>query len=138
MTPAILLYSAINSGVNHVVILTVEGRIYQWGYFKAGRRQNIEVEPEFVAGDDIENKRAIQIACGQDHTVALTSEGDVYTWGSNQYDQLGTGRKDTNETSPTKISGLNGFDAKISFVACSGWTSFALGKDGTVWLPYFL
>ena len=83
-----------------------------------------------MTGDGIENKRAVQIACGQSHTVALTSEGDVYTWGSNRHGQLGTGRT-TNETSAT-ISGLNTFDAKISMVGCSGWTSFALDKDGMV------
>ena len=90
------------------------------------------LEPEFVTGDGIENKRVIQIACGQDHTTVLTSEGDVYTWGSNYFGQLGTGREDVNEISPRKISGLNGFDAKISMVACSGSNSLALDKDGTV------
>ena len=140
MIRTISFCSAISSGYNHVVVLTVQGRIFQWGYIytEIEEEPNIEFKPEFVAGDGIENKHVIQIACGQDHTVALTSEGDVYTWGSNNFGQLGTGRN-TNEKSPTKISGLKGFDAKIkiSMVTCSGWSSFALDKDGTVWSYHF-
>ena len=127
---ALLLYSGINSGQHHVAVLTVEGRIYHWGY-NFHEEEFIRFKPEFVEGDGIENERVIQIACGQEHTVALTSEGDVYTWGGNSFGQLGTERA-TFEKSPTKISGLNGFDAKISMVACSAWTSFALDKDGRV------
>ena len=64
-------------------------------------------EPEFVTGEGIENKRVVQIACGQEHTVALTSEGDLYAWGSNRFGQLGTGLT-ADETNPAKISGFNG------------------------------
>ena len=123
--------AAVSSGGHHVVVLTTEGRLFQWGYIQVQEKMVIKFKPKFLTGGDIENQRVTQIACGEDHSLALTSEGEVFAWGSNRYRQLGSGRINY-EKKPTKISGLNGFDSKISSVACTGWNSFALDTDGYV------
>ena len=63
--------------------------------------------------------------------MALTQDGDVYSWGYDNYGQLGIGRHST-ENSPVKVSGTNGFEARVISVACGGWTSYALDIDGNV------
>ena len=95
------------------------------------------LEPKFLSGDGIEKRKVVQVACGQDHTLALTSDGDLYAWGSNRYGQVGTGRAGSHEMEPVKVSGINEFDAKITFIACGGWTSYALDTEGTVILHSF-
>lgn len=114
-----------------MAVLTADGRVYQWGDIYTHSDSKTPLEPHFLSGS-LEAKKVTQIACGEDHTVALTSEGEVFCWGSNQYGQLGTGTETPELGDPVKISGVNGFSAKISYVTCSGWTSFALDDQGSV------
>ena len=115
-----------------MAVLTTDGRIYQWGEicFDKFCMSWQKLEPEFVLGV-IETDRVVQVACGLFHTLALTSEGDIYSWGRNYSGQLGTGSQ-ASGLHPVKITGMNGFDAEISSVACGDHTSFAVDKQGKV------
>ena len=126
------MYADVCSGHRHVVIMTEEGRIYQLGHLEFENETGTALEPNFLSGDGIENIRAMQVACGQAHTLALTSEGDVYAWGGNKYGQLGTGSLNSHEMQPVRVSGSYKFNAKVSFISCGGWTSYALDTAGTV------
>ena len=111
----------------------MDGRVFQWGEICAGDDRDYRaIEPHFVTGNGFENKRIIQVACGNSHTLALTSEGQVYSWGNNSDGQLGTGIVEGHEVKPAKISGKNEFDSRISYIACGEWTSFALDEGGNV------
>ena len=117
-------------------MLTTQGRVFQWGDIGYDREREAKVcEISFLSGsDNKEKERIIQIACGEFHALALTSKGQVYAWGCEDEGQLGIGDEDqVNITGPTKVSGMNGFNSRISQIACGAWTSFALDKDGSVW-----
>ena len=127
-----LIFQEVQSGVQHIVVLTTDGRVFQWGEICSGEeRQSSVFVPGFLTGNDMEKERIIQITCGEYHALALTSEGQVYSWGNNEVGQLGIGC-DVAERGPTKVSGLNGFDSKIMQIACGGWTCFALDTEGNV------
>ena len=128
-----IVNAAIRSGINHVTVLTTDGRVYSWAWGTTYSVDNKAVlqKPQFVSGR-LEGKRVLEVACGQAHTLALT-EGEVYSWGYNIYGQLGTGST-TSEPDAVKTSGPEEFDKKILAVACTrtGWNSFALDRAGNV------
>ena len=119
----------VGSSKRHVVLLTIDGHVYQWGDLKVNDTP-MSREPELLSGA-IDNQQVVQIACGDKHTLALTDEGQVYAWERNRYGQLGVGNL-SSEASPVKVMGLNGFPNKIVFVASGAWTSFALDVNGSV------
>ena len=120
------------SGIKHVIVLTSNDRIYQWGKFKMGfGPQWKTVEPQFVSPNSFCNRRVLQVACGQAYTLALTQDGQIYSWGFNQCGQLGNGSR-SSELEPVKITGSNGFDKKFVSVACSACVSFAVDIKGHV------
>ena len=122
----------VQSGVQHVVVLTKDGRVFQWGeIYSEDEEKGGVLEPDFVNGNDIEKEQITQIACGDNHTFALTSEGEVYSWGNNENGQLGIGNG-INDAGPTKVSGKNGFESPVAMVACGGWTSYALDYEWNV------
>ena len=94
------------------------------------KKRVLEMKFELVSGN-LEGKSVAQVACGAFHTLALTEKGEVYSWGNNCWGQLGTGSRNY-AASPTKVSGLNGFDSKITSVACSCAVSLALDSEGNV------
>ena len=121
------------SGLQHVVVLTTNGRVFQWGDLCS--REEVQqgvCQVSFLSGSDTDIKeRIIQIACGENHALALTAKGQVYSWGSNDAKQLGIG-PDVDGEGPFKISGTNGFDSRISQIACGDLTSYALDEEGNV------
>ena len=121
----------------HTVVLTTDGHVFQWGFLCSDEEQQVGVVPvSFLTGsrNDSEKERIIQIACGEFHALALTAKGQVYSWASwiSKTDGvLGTGPH-VDGKGPFKISGTNGFDSRISQIACGGCTSYALDNEGDV------
>jgi alpha-tubulin suppressor-like RCC1 family protein len=63
------------------------------------------------------------------HSAAVRSDGTVWTWGSNEYGQLGNGRRDDGHPEPELVMGLEGCVS----VAAGARHTLALKKDGTIW-----
>ena len=120
----------INSSDGRVVLLTMDGLLYQWGNISANLTPSISREPQLVLGA-LENQQVTQIACGDHHTLALTKEGDVYAWGMNYCGQLGLGNKDP-QANPVKVPLPDVYYHKVAMLACGRWTSFALDVAGNV------
>ncbi|EGN96958.1 hypothetical protein SERLA73DRAFT_185217 [Serpula lacrymans var. lacrymans S7.3] len=95
------------AGITFSVVLTESGKVFTFGSGEKGQLGNgrtgehivtgnktaydIEVEPIRVRG--LDDKKIVQISCGQQHTVALDSQGLVYVWGYNGYCRLGLGNQ---------------------------------------------
>ena len=56
--------------------------------------------------------------------------GQLFSWGSNQFGQLGIGRKSPKETKPQVVSSLLG--CPIVQISAGGYHSFALTVSGTI------
>lgn len=146
----------------HSAAVAEDGTVYAWGYNVYGelgdgttteRHVPVKVlkgeyggEGSTYLGDDPSNK-IIAIALGQDFSMALAEDGCVYAWGCDIYDQLGRGNWWESEIPfnlPGKVlAGEYGGeestylgdnpDNKIISVALSGYSSFALASDGSVY-----
>ncbi|KDQ62001.1 hypothetical protein JAAARDRAFT_528999 [Jaapia argillacea MUCL 33604] len=95
------------AGVTFSIVLTESGKVYSFGSGEHGQLGNgrtgehivtgnktaydIETEPILVRG--LDDKKIVQIACGQQHSIALDSDGIVYVWGFNGYCRLGLGNQ---------------------------------------------
>lgn len=126
------------TGDDFVSVLTSEGTVHSWGANSAGQRGTgvvggSQLVPSAAAGGAIAGKQITQIATGAYHVVALDDEGKVYAWGDNERGQLGEG---TQTDSPTPLEMLTGgvIDGKvIASVAASGFASYAVTDEGTLY-----
>ena len=73
------------------------------------------------------------ISARDSHVLALTKNGQVLSWGSNQYSEGVLGREPTAEFPADVAAEVTGL-AQITAVATGFNTSFALKRDGTVWV----
>lgn len=72
----------------------------------------------------------VQVAAGNggaNSSAAVGSDGSLWTWGGNVSGQLGIGSEDSNRTSPTKVTGIQG----VQQVAVGYSTDLAIGKPFT-------
>ena len=68
------------------------------GSYLPGFLSTLEKQPMFEHAD------VVHIACGADHTVVVSRSGDVYTAGSDEFGQLGLGRRVTGEDAPGELA----------------------------------
>lgn len=72
----------------------------------------------------------VSVAAGNWHGAAVTTDGKVHTWGSNEDGQLG--QPNPSNTIRNYALVVPSIDNVVS-VAASGYITFALKLDGTVW-----
>jgi alpha-tubulin suppressor-like RCC1 family protein len=73
----------------------------------------------------------VQVAPGWSHVLALDGDGRVLAWGNNRYGALGREPKEDKwNDEPTVVPGLG----QVAAIAAAGDVSFALQRDGTVWV----
>lgn len=81
----------LSAGNDHILILTVNGKVYSMGTGSRGElghgTMECEQQPKLV--ESLTPLTIIQVACGGWHSVALTNDGNVYLWGWNKCGQLG-------------------------------------------------
>ncbi|KAF9512928.1 hypothetical protein BS47DRAFT_1393809 [Hydnum rufescens UP504] len=85
-------FCAIATGANHVVGLSVDGKVYTWGAGEAGTLGRKIVERRILNGtrpDQLHLRKIVAIGSGWYHSFAVDVDGDVFAWGLNQYGQLG-------------------------------------------------
>lgn len=120
-------------GNRHSLAITLTGAVVAWGSNANGalglglQSAGPLLTPATVPGLP---PLMIQVAAGADHSLALAHNGEVWAWGNNAYGQLGN-NSFNNAPSPVKVPNLSG--VRFIAAATSGFSSFAVKHDGSVW-----
>lgn len=100
LPPARLLFSSkvtqIATGLQHTLMLTLEGQVYGFGSNNYGQLGLLDLNPRGIptlidlnSGKTRNEVKAIAVACGSYHSVVLLENGQVLTFGNYQKGQLG-------------------------------------------------
>ena len=105
--------SNVACGEYHTLAVAQDGTLWSWGrnsdgqlghgITKAGDFKSHPL-PKRVQG--LEKKIVIKAAAGGQFSVVLTESNKVYAWGSNKFGQLGTGKKELNNSTPDIVGTL--------------------------------
>ena len=114
-------FAQVACGENHVLALTLDGRVYTWGLnsvSQLGRFANVyHVRHRFMKRDPpasthltpvvvAELKNIVRIGSGLNASFAVDRDGHVYAWGLNTRGQTGVGSKKECVTRPTRVRAL--------------------------------
>jgi hypothetical protein len=123
------------NGYCHVIALTVDGKVFCWGYnwdgvLGNGREEWNIYKPQL--NEYLRDKQITHICCGSRHTLVLNNMGEVYAWGENDVGQIGNGShgKMSYQIKPFKIQGFDG--EKVIMISCGHMHSMALTECGHV------
>ncbi|XP_054837874.1 RCC1 and BTB domain-containing protein 2 isoform X4 [Eublepharis macularius] len=120
-------------GSHHSMVLTSDGEVYTWGYNNAGQVGSGSTANQPIprrVTSCLQNKIAVNIACGQMCSMAVIENGEIYGWGYNGNGQLGLGNSDSQPT-PCRIAALQGIRAKR--VACGFAHTLVLTDEGQLY-----
>jgi len=131
----------IASGLDHMLMLDVEGTIWEMGVTILGQRtskrnQHYYLQPRMVGLKKWGTKfRAIR--CGSHHNLAISTNHDLYTWGQNNYLQCGHALRKRQSNPelidlPHKVN-FNDASVKIIEVGAGTHTTIALDTLGRLW-----
>nr|XP_012137181.1 PREDICTED: probable E3 ubiquitin-protein ligase HERC4 isoform X1 [Megachile rotundata] len=119
-------------GINHVLALTNNGKLYSWGsnsdgQLGLGTDVKNEIKPKLISS--LAGVPIAFITCGGYHSMAISKSGAVFGWGKNTFGQLGL--NDTrNRNLPRQLQTLQ--NAKVCYAACGEEFSVFLTVDGGV------
>lgn len=101
---------AITAGYHNNLVLTERGDVWSWGWGAHGQLGTGDTRDREVPTliDELSGLGVVSLSCGDRHSFAVTSDGTVYGWGSNEFGQLGIGRRGDTLVSPTTIPALAG------------------------------
>mmetsp|Transcript_12459 Transcript_12459/g.33630 ORF Transcript_12459/g.33630 Transcript_12459/m.33630 type:complete len:591 (-) Transcript_12459:169-1941(-) len=106
--------TAIASGYHSNLALSESGELFSWGWGAHGQLGHGSTTDSMIPRriDALCGLSIAAIACGDRHSFAITEEGQLFGWGSNEYNQLGTGKRGEVLASPALIKGLMGLPIK--------------------------
>ncbi|XP_069745812.1 RCC1 and BTB domain-containing protein 1-like isoform X2 [Narcine bancroftii] len=117
--------------VDHIFYLLL--KVYSWGSNNCGQIGSAstinQATPRRIT-HSLENKKVINIACGQVFTMAVTDNGEVFGWGNNSNGQLGTGIIG-NHLIPSRLTALQGIC--ILRIVCGYAHTLALTDEGLLY-----
>jgi len=131
----------IASGLDHMLMLDVDGTIWEMGVTILGQRtskrnQKHYLQPRRVG---LKNWRAKfrAIRCGSHYNLAISKDQDLYTWGQNNYLQCGHPLQE-NQSNPELIDlphkvNFNDPSVKLVDVGAGTHTTIALDTMGRLW-----
>uniref|UniRef100_A0A452II49 HECT-type E3 ubiquitin transferase n=1 Tax=Gopherus agassizii TaxID=38772 RepID=A0A452II49_9SAUR len=120
-------------GESHSLALSERGQLFAWGAGSDGQlgittREDSVAVPRLIK--KLNQQTILQVSCGNWHCLALAADGQFFTWGQNNYGQLGLGKECPSQTSPQRITSLDGIP--LAQIAAGGAHSFALSLSGAV------
>ena len=123
----------VTAGYHNNLVLTEEDEVWSWGWGAHGQlglgdTQDREI-PTII--NELTNQKIISLSCGDRHSFAITAGGQVYGWGSNEFGQLGCGKKGDTLLSPRIIGGLAGL--VIVSISSGDRHSAAVTNTGSVY-----
>lgn len=128
-------FTAVEAGIDFVLALTADGRVYSWGANRYGQLghsgRTKTAQPRLVLGADGQPiEHVVEISAGGRSAMALTEEGRVLSWGANQYGQIGNGESGDfrHQLTPTVIEQLH----EIVAIDVGQFHAMALTKTGEV------
>ncbi|KAL4249963.1 Protein RCC2 [Abortiporus biennis] len=95
------------AGINFSIVVTDTGRVFSFGSAEKGQLGHGKTGEHIVTGGKtvfdaewdpipvkgLDDKKIVEIACGQQHSIALDDTGNVWVWGYNGYCRLGLGNQ---------------------------------------------
>ena len=126
-------------GVDHVLALTSQGKVYSWGngqQLQLGRRVVERTRLNNLHPREFGLKNIRAIGAGSYHSFAIKNDGTVYAWGLNQFGQCGidrqgfVGEDGAVIASPSIIESLSGYD--IVSITGGEHHSLALTRSGQI------
>ncbi|USK60456.1 RCC1 domain-containing protein [Peribacillus asahii] len=105
-----------DGGYRHTLAVANDGSLYTWGentYGKLGIGTETSIYDVWSDGANsavpikVSLTKVMQAEAGSEHTVAITTDGTVWSWGSNDYGQLGVGKKYSKKKVPAKVLRAN-------------------------------
>ena len=105
------------------------GRDYDGQLGDGGSNTNL-LAPSSTAIDLGTGRTAVAMDAGYYHTCAILDNGDQKCWGDDVYGQLGDGGTNTDQQSPTPISGSDSWDSSTGASSGSGASNFTSSVEG--------
>ena len=124
---------AVTAGYHNNLVLTEDDEVWSWGWGAHGQlglgdTQDREL-PTVIS--ELSGQKIVALSCGDRHSFAVTKAGRVYGWGSNEFGQLGCGRKGDTLLSPRVIGGLAGL--VVTAISSGDRHSAAVTNTGSVY-----
>lgn len=101
---------AITAGYHNNLVLTSDGEVWSWGWGAHGQLGLGDTKDRDVPTiiPELSQEGVCSLSCGDRHSFAITKDGRVFGWGSNEFGQLGCGKKGDTVLLPKQIEGLQG------------------------------
>lgn len=126
----------VSSAGDRTAAITADGTLWMWGNYaqpfideRGGFDTGYKKSPVKILTD------AVYVCCSTYHAAAIKKDGSLWMWGSNDYGQLGNGKKDdvifggeSYQLSPVKVMD------DVAMVSCGFAHTAAIKTDGSLWL----
>ena len=124
------------AGYYHSGAVTLEGRVYTWGYGGHGGLGHCDEEEQLVPRElagQFGGRKAVMLAAGDADTMTVTEDGAVWACGYGGSGQLGVGDTDDRLT-PVRVGAGPAFgECKVRMVACGAAHTAAVTEEGGLW-----
>ena len=123
----------ISAGLEHVLLLTEEGKLFVWGsneYGQCGLGEKVRDVSEIPQALKLpDNVRVVKISAGWYHSAVICENGGLFTFGLGRYGALGTEASE-NENIPKLIipPRIHTMVAGPIDVTCSAWHTLYLNS----------
>uniref|UniRef100_A0A2K5CWE4 HECT and RLD domain containing E3 ubiquitin protein ligase 5 n=1 Tax=Aotus nancymaae TaxID=37293 RepID=A0A2K5CWE4_AOTNA len=109
-------------GADHMLILSSDGKPFEYDNYSMKHLRFESI---------LQEKKIIQITCGDYHSLALSKGGELFAWGQNLHGQLGIGRKFPSTTTPQIVEHLAGIP--LAQISAGEAHSMALSMSGNIY-----
>jgi alpha-tubulin suppressor-like RCC1 family protein len=130
--PGLTEVKAISAGCWTGYALRDDGSVWAWGHNAYGQLGNGGTANALAPAQVPGLPKVTLIAGGRWAGYAKGADGTLWSWGANWHSQLGDGQTYTSRPTPGRVT-ENGIDqSKVTALASSGDSAYALLSDGTV------